>query len=205
MVEMLRIDVGDHGDGRVQLGERTVALVGLDNHPLAAAKAGIASPSGDDAAIDHRRIDAGAVQQGRHQRGGRRLAMCAGNGHRPAKPHQLAKHFGAVHDWDEPLARGHDFGIVGLDRGRDHHDRGIGHILGGLAADDLDALVAKAAHIGVFRAVASLHLIAELEQDFGDAAHADAADAGEMQGADGQGKFTHRALLLSPLAARSRA
>ena len=80
MVEMLRIDIGDHGDGRVQLGERTVALVGLDNHPLAAAKAGIASPSGDDAAIDYRRIDAGAVQQGRHQRGGRRLAMCAGNG-----------------------------------------------------------------------------------------------------------------------------
>ena len=34
---------------------------------------------------------------------------------------------------------------------------------------------------------------------------ADAADAGEMQGAEGQGKFTHRALLLLPLAARSRA
>ena len=131
--------------------------------------------------------------------------MCARNGDRPAKPHQLAKHLGAVHDRNEPLARGGDFGVVRFDCSRNHHDRGIGHIFGRLAADDLDALVAKAAHIGVFRAVASLHLIAELEQDFGDAAHADAADAGEMQGAYGQGKFTHQALLLPLLVARSRA
>ena len=121
--------------------------------------------------------------------------MRSGDRDRPAKPHQLAKHLGAVNDRDEPLSRRHKLGVVGPDGGRDHQDRGILDIVGRLAADDLDSLLAKAAHIGVLGAVASLHLVAHLEQDLGDAAHPDAADAGEMKDAYGKGKFAHAALL----------
>ena len=108
MVEMFGVDVGDDGDGRVQLGEGPVAFVGLDDHPLAMPEPGVASPAGDDAAIDHRGVDAGGVEKRRHQRGGRRLAMRSGDRHRPSKPHQLAQHLGAVNDRDEPLARRHE-------------------------------------------------------------------------------------------------
>ena len=38
MVEMLGIDIGDDGDGRGQLHESAVALIGLDHHPVAAAE-----------------------------------------------------------------------------------------------------------------------------------------------------------------------
>ena len=39
MVQMFRIHIGDDGDDRRQAQERSVAFVGLDHHPVAAAHA----------------------------------------------------------------------------------------------------------------------------------------------------------------------
>ena len=54
-----------------------------------------------------------------------------------------------------------------------------------LVADrDGRALVAQALHVGDVGGVRALHRVAEIDQHLGDAAHADAADADEMDGAD---------------------
>src|SRR5205823_740389 len=39
-------------------------------------------------------------------------------------------------------------------------------------------------HVGVFSRVGTLHAVADIEQDFGNSAHSDAADADEMNRAD---------------------
>ena len=48
----------------------------------------------------------------------------------------------------------------------------------------VDALVAQALDVGAVGRIRALNLIAEIVHDLGDAAHADAADADEMDGAD---------------------
>ena len=49
---------------------------------------------------------------------------------------------------------------------------------------DLDALVAQPRDIGALGGVRALHGVAEIAQDLGDAAHADAADPDEVDGSD---------------------
>src|SRR6185437_5302519 len=58
---------------------------------------------------------------------------------------------------------------------------------------DADAERAQALHIGAVGDIAALHLIAEVVQNLGDAAHADAADADEMQRADVERNGPHAA------------
>src|SRR3546814_5716561 len=58
------------------------------------------------------------------------------------------------------------------------------HVLGAMPDRHVDAEVAQARHVGALGLVAALHGIAEIVQDLGDPAHADAADADEGDGAD---------------------
>ena len=81
-------------------------------------------------------------------------------------------------------ARGDDFGIVFLHGGGNDDDARLAEIFGLMADGDCDALLAQALDIGVVGQIAALNLVAEIMQDFGDAAHADAADADEMNDAD---------------------
>ena len=80
MVEMLGVDIGDQRDVGRQLDEGPVGFVGLDHHPAARPHARIGAVGVDDAAIDHRRVEAAGIQQRRHHRRRRRLAMRAGDG-----------------------------------------------------------------------------------------------------------------------------
>jgi len=48
----------------------------------------------DDAAIDHGRVEAAAVEQRRHHRRGRGLAVRAGDGDAGFQPHQFRQHLG---------------------------------------------------------------------------------------------------------------
>ena len=125
VVEVLGIDIGDDGDVGGQLEERAVAFVGLDHHPVAGAEPRVGSVGVDDAAVDDRRVEAGGVEQRRHQRGRRGLAMRAGDGHALLEPHQLGEHFGPPHYGNAPRARRDDLGIVALDGGRNDDDRGL--------------------------------------------------------------------------------
>ena len=68
--------------------------------------------------------------------------------------------------------------------------------MGGVMADkNPRALLAQALGVGVVAGVRALHLVAEIEQNLGDARHADAANADEMNGAKLARQF-HRMDLL---------
>ena len=113
------------------------------------AKPRIGAIGVDDAAIDDGRVELAGVEQRRDKRGRRRLAMRAGDGDALLEAHQLGQHFGAAHDGQALLAGGDKFGIVALDRGRDHDDFGVAEILGVMADMDRRALLAQAQDIGV--------------------------------------------------------
>ena len=90
-------------------------------------------------------------------------------------------------------ARRDELGIVALDRGRDHDHLGVAEVAGGMADRNLGALVAQALDVGAVGRVRALHGVAEIDQHLGDAAHADAADADEMDRTDVARQF-HRAV-----------
>src|SRR4029450_5631335 len=65
---------------------------------------------------------------------------------------------------------------------------------------DGDAHGAQALDVGVVGLIAAAHLVAEAVHDLSDAAHADAADADEVDHAHGKGELHHHAAsFLSPL------
>ena len=184
VVEVLGIDVGDDGDVGGQLEERAVAFVGLDHHPVASAKPRVGPVGVDDAAVDHGRIKPGGVEQRRHQRRRRGLAVRAGHRHALLEPHQLGQHLGAPDDGNAPRPRLDDLGIVALHRGRNDDHRGGAEV--GLVMADKDgrALLAQALDVGVVAQVRALNLMTKVEKHLGDARHANAADADEVDGAD---------------------
>ena len=112
VIEVLGIDIGDDGDVGRQLEEGAVGFVGLDHHPVAGAEPRIGAVGVDDAAVDHGRIEAAGVEQRRHHRGGRGLAVGAGDGDAAFQPHQLGQHLGAAHHRQPLRARGDQFRIV---------------------------------------------------------------------------------------------
>ena len=134
VVEMLGIDIGDDGDIGRQLEEGAVALVGFHHHPLAGAEPRVGAVGIDDAAIDDGGIEIAGIEQGRDHRGRRGLAVGAGDRDAALQPHQFGEHFGAAHHRNALRARRHQFGIVALDRGRDHKHVGAVDVLG-LVAD----------------------------------------------------------------------
>ena len=123
VVEVLGVDVGDDADLRRQAHEGAVALVGLDDHPLALAEARVGAPVLDDAAGDHRRIDAGRGEDVGDERGRRRLAVRAGDRHGRIEPHQLGEHLGAADDGKALGARRLELRVAGLDGGGDDDER----------------------------------------------------------------------------------
>ena len=192
VVEMLGVDVGDDGDVGRQLQERAVGFVGLDHHPVAGAEPGVGAVGVDDAAVDHGRIEIRGIEQRRDERRRRGLAVGAGDGDAAFQPHQLGQHLGAAHHRQALLAGGNEFRVVALDRRRHHQHLGAVEVLRLVADGDLGALVAQPLDVGVVARVRALHRIAEVDQHLGDAAHADAADANEMDRPDFARQFHRR-------------
>jgi hypothetical protein len=188
VVEVFGVDVGDDGDGRRQAVERAVRFVGLDHCPVALAQPRVRAVGVDDAAVDHRRIEPARVQQRRHQRRRRGLAVGAGDRDGALQAHDLGQHLRAV-DHRQAAAAGLDqFGVVLLDRGRDDDDAGGAQVLGAVALVDGDAQPFQP--LGDLRAagIRALDGMTEAGEDLGDARHADAADADEMDRARVRGQ-----------------
>ena len=184
MVEMLGIDIGHDGDVGRQLEEGAVGFVGLDHHPVAGAEPRIGAIGIDDAAIDDGGIEAAGIEQGGDQRGRGGLAVGAGDGDAALEAHQLGQHLRPPHHRKPLRPRRHQFGIVALDR-RGHDDHiGAVHVPRRMADRHRDALVAQPLDVRAFGDVRALHGVAEIGEHLGDAAHADAADADEMDRAD---------------------
>ena len=148
VVEVLGIDVGDDDDVGRKLEKRAVAFVGLDHHPVPGPEPRVGAIGVDDAAVDDRRVESGRLEQRRHERGGRRLAVSAGDRDALLESHQLGEHFGAANDRNAPRARRDDFRIVALDGGRNDDDRSGAEIRRVVADEDCRALLAQPLDVG---------------------------------------------------------
>ncbi len=182
MIEVFGIHVGDDHSGGAQAREGAVAFVGLHHHPLALAHARIGAVGVDDAAIDDGGVLAAGVEQSRDHRGGGGFAVRAADRDGPFQPHDLGQHFRAPHDGHAARARGIGFRIAVLDGGRNHHHARMRRVLGLVADEDLHALRAQPLGVGAFLGVGARHLVAEVLHHRGNARHADAANADEMNG-----------------------
>ena len=179
-VHVLAIEVGhDRQDGR-ELEKRAVALVGFGDQILRPAQPRVRA-HGIDASADHDGgIEAAGAKHAGHHRGGRGLAVHAGDGDAVLEAHQFGQHFGALDDGNFARARFQHFGIGGIDRGTGHHHRGPLDMGGLVAFIDHGAQLGEAIGDGAAAQVGTGDFHFLVEQDLGDAAHADAADANEM-------------------------
>ena len=180
MVEVLGVDGGHHRDGRRELEERAVGLVGLRDEELALAEPRVGAEAVDAPAHHHGGVEAARAQHRRHHRGGRGLAVGARDRDAVLEPHQLGEHLGARDDRDAALARRVDLHVVARHRGGVDDDVRALHVGGLVAGEDLGAQPLEPLHRVAAPQVGAGDAVAEVEQHLGDAAHADAADAHEV-------------------------
>ena len=95
VIEVLGVDRRHDRDGRRQLQERAVRLVGLGDQELALAEPGVRAEARHPSAHDDRRIVVALGEHGADHRGGRRLAVGAGDRDAVLEAHQLGQHLGA--------------------------------------------------------------------------------------------------------------
>ncbi len=180
VVEVLGVHRGHHRDGGAELEEGAVGLVGLRDQELALAETGVGAEAVHAAADHHGGIEAARSQHRGHHGGGSGLAVGARDRDAVLEPHQLREHLGPRDHRDAALTRGRYFHVVARHRrGGDHHvrpldlRRRVPHVdLGSQPLEPLHRLAAPGVGAG--------DPVAEREQDLGDAAHADAADAHEV-------------------------
>ena len=181
VIQMLAVDVGDDRQNRRELQERSVALVAFDHQVIACAHARVRAAQHCRApAHHHGGIETRVDQNGRHHRGGGGFAVAAGDGDAEFQAHQLGQQLAARDHGKPEAARFDDFRIVGPHRGADDHR---------LRAGDIRRRVAFVNHRSARRQtfgdgrelqVGSADRIAQFEQHFGQSAHADSADADEV-------------------------
>ena len=110
--------------------------------------------------------------------------MSTTHGHRLLEPHQFRQHFCAAHDRQTTGLGLDPFRIVHLDGGRRDHDLTGAEIFSRMTDVNRDALFPQTLDIGPVILIRALHRIAQVMQDFCNGAHADAANANEMNQAD---------------------
>ena len=139
----------------------------------------------DDAAIDHGRVEAAGIEQGRDHRG--RGGLAVGAGDRDAAASAASARPASRRGAPPACAARAPPSSSGLSRliAVETTTTSAPSRFSALwPIDDRDALVAQALDVGAFGRVGALHRVAEIAQHLGDAAHADAADADEVDGAD---------------------
>ena len=180
-LEVLVIDVRNHRNCRKQLEKTPVALVRLRDHQLAAAQPRVAA-EGAEPPADHRRgIQPGAFQHQRDHRRGRRFPVRARDRDAVAQPHELGEHLGARNDGDLPPIRFDDLGVSAPEPPtRPRRRRRLPTCSGACPYATSMPRVAQA--VGHFRPlrVGTGHDEPEVREQLGDPAHADAANADEM-------------------------
>ncbi|MNM80095.1 hypothetical protein D3C81_920450 [compost metagenome] len=110
--------------------------------------------------------------------------MGTGDGDAVAVAHQLGEHFGARHYRNTPFKGGGDFRVGRVDGTGNHQHIGAGGVLGTVTDEDLrpEGFQALGNRRGL--EVRARYLITQVQQHFGDTAHAHAADTDEVDAAD---------------------
>ena len=181
VLEVLVVDVRNHRNRRKQFQKRPVALVRLRHHELAASEPRVAAEGAQPPADHRRRIEPGALEHQRDHRRRRRLAVRAGDRDREAQPHQLRQHLGARNHRNLPPRRlrrppGSTASPPTRSPRRRRRRRAPPR------ARSRTAMPSVCEPIGHRRPllVRTAHDVAEIREQLGDAAHADAADADEV-------------------------
>ncbi|MNZ54994.1 hypothetical protein D3C78_729110 [compost metagenome] len=174
------VDVGDHSNHRLQVQEAGVAFVGFGDQVTAGTQLRIGAGSGQAATDDERRVQATGRKYRGQQAGGGGLAMGTGNRHTMAVAHQLSEHFGTRHHWNTPFKRSGDFRVGRVDGAGHHQYIGIGGVFGTVANEDLGTERLQALGNRRHLEVGAGHFIAQVQQHFGNTAHAHAADTDEV-------------------------
>ena len=116
---MIGVDVGDHGQDRLQQEERGIALVGLRHQVLARAQARVRAGTEQAPADDEGGVESAGGEQAGHEARGGGLAVGAGHRDAVAKAHQLGEHLRARHHRARCRRRRLDhFRVVRPDRSR---------------------------------------------------------------------------------------
>ena len=116
---MVRLDVRDDGDLGPQLVEGAVVFVRFDDDDVALPVFRVRRDVLQDAADDDGRIEAGVFEDGRDHRGGRGLAMRAGDADAALLVDDRGQQVLAPDDLDALLASRIDFGVRAFDGGGD--------------------------------------------------------------------------------------
>ena len=172
MVDVVVVHVGDHVDNGKQAQERTVGLVGLGDEVFSLPEMPVGAVGVEKAADDDRGIKAGGVEDGRGERRRGGLAVRARHRDARAQTHELGQHFRAGNDGNAAFPGGLHFGIVvGHGRGAHHHLR-VAEVFGGMAEMDDGPEAAQTLHRGAVCEVGAVDRVAQVEEHFGNAAHA---------------------------------
>ena len=177
---MFAVDGGDDGDDGRVIKKAAIAFVGFDDEIFAFTEASGGSGLVEFAANDERRIKMRGSENARDHGGRGCFAVCAGDGDAVFEAHQFGEHFRARNDGDFAPVRFDNFRIVGLNRGRNDDDVRIFDVRSFVAFVNRGAEILKALGCGGRLCVRAGNVIAECEQNFSNAAHADAADSDEM-------------------------
>ena len=181
---VIHVDVGDHRDHRLQVQEAGVTLIGFGDQVTAAAQLRVGAGCIQAATNHKRRVQATSSEHRGQQTGGSGLAMGAGNGNTMAIAHQLGEHLGARHYWNTTFqGRGH-FRVAGVYRAGDNQHVSLLGVFGAVANKYLRAEGFQAlGHSRGFQ-IGAGHFITQVEQHFGDTAHAGTTDADEVDTAN---------------------
>ena len=152
-VHVVGVDIGHHGNHGREIQERGVRFVGLGHNILPAAELGVGARSGELAADNEGRVEAGGGEDGGSEAGGGGFAVRTGNGDALAEAHNLRQHHGARNHRNACLAGSQHFRIVRLDGGGGNHHVHALDVLCRMAVEYLDA------HIGQLARYRALRLI----------------------------------------------
>ena len=176
VLEMIGLDVGDDHPVSVELDERPVALVGLDDEHAPAADGSSGPEIPEVAAHDERRVEArGPQRRGEHRRG-RGLAVRAGDRDRLPRRGDRGQDLGPSEHRDPPTAGLDELRVVVGNGGRVRDDVDVANVLRPMADPHLGSGRAEAVDDHRATEVGATDGVAGAEEDLGDGAHPRPAD-----------------------------
>ncbi|MNE52320.1 hypothetical protein D3C80_1469860 [compost metagenome] len=164
--------------------EAGIAFVCFGDQVAAGAQLGIGTGSGQAATDDEGRVQATGGEHRGQQAGGGGLAMGTGDRDAVAVAHQLGEHLGPRHHRNASLKRRGHFRVGGIDGAGHHQHIGAGGVLGTVTDEDLRTEGFQTLGNRRGLEVGARHLVTQVQQHFGNTAHAHTADTDEVDATD---------------------
>ncbi|TXT39836.1 MAG: Uncharacterized protein FD135_1845 [Comamonadaceae bacterium] len=189
------IDVGHHRHHRQQVQKRGIGLIGFHHDVITLAQAGI-GPGAVQTPANHKgRIETGLGQHAGHQAGGGGFAVGTGNRNAVFQAHQLGQHQSPRYHRNAVVPGRDDFRVVSLHGGRGDHRIGPLDVLCRMANAGANTQTGQALQGGAVSLIGAGNGVVQVEQNLGNARHADTTDADKVDVFDGvfhglRGSFT---------------